>query len=82
VDRRPKADRPFEALGRRIERLVRNAPAGETRVNLSTRLNRTVVVNSGQPGSRQAAVSRQTSPIRQDGKHDAQAADDVRDGGS
>jgi len=40
-----------------------------------------VVVNSGQPGSRQAALSRQTSPIRQDGKT-VDAADDVRDAGS
>jgi hypothetical protein len=82
MDRRPKADRPFEALRRRIERLVRDAPAGETRVNLSTRLNRSVVVNSGQPGSRQAAVSRQTSPIRQDGKDEVDAAEDIRDAGS
>jgi hypothetical protein len=82
MDRRPKADRPFEVLRRRVERLVRNAPAGETRVNLSTRLNRSVVVNSGQSGSRQAAVSRQTSPIRQDGKDDVGAAEDIRDDGS
>jgi hypothetical protein len=82
MDRRPQADRPFETLRRRIERFVRDAPAGETRVNLSTRLNRSVVVNGGQPGSRQAAVSRQTSPIRQDGKEDVDAADDLRDAGS
>jgi hypothetical protein len=82
MNRRPKADRPFEVLRRRIERLVRNAPAEETRVNLSTRLNRSVVVNSGQPDSRQAAVSRQTSPIRQDGKETVDAARDPRDGGS
>jgi hypothetical protein len=82
MDRRPKADRPFEVLRRRIERLVHDAPAGETRVNLSTRLNRSVVVNRGQSGSRQAAVSRQTSPIRQDGKDEADAASDVRDGGT
>jgi hypothetical protein len=81
MDRRSKADRPFEALRRHIERLVRDAPAGETRINLSARLNRSVVVNSGQPGSRQAAVSRQTSPIRQDGTP-VDAADDIRDGGS
>ena len=82
MDRRPKADRPFEALRRRIERLVHDAPAGETRVNLSARLNRSVVVNSGQSGSRQAAMSRQTSPIRQDGKETVDAADEVRDAGS
>ena len=75
MDRRPKADRPFAALRRHIERLAREAPAGETRVNLSTRLNRSVVVNSGQSGSRQAAVSRQTSPIRQDGKDTVDAAE-------
>jgi hypothetical protein len=82
MDRRPKADRPFEALRRRIDRLVREAPAGETRVNLSTRLNRSVVVNSGQSGSRQAAVSRQTSPIRQDVKDEDDAASHARDGGT
>jgi hypothetical protein len=81
VDRRSNADRPFEVLRRRIERLVRNAPAGETRVNLSTRVNRSVVINNGQSRSRQAAVSRQTSPIRQDGT-DADAANNVRDAGS
>jgi hypothetical protein len=79
MDRRPKADRPLEALRRRIERLVRDAPVEETRVNLSTRLNRSVVVNSGQSGSRQAAVSRQTSPIRQDGKDVDAPTNDVRD---
>jgi hypothetical protein len=67
MDRRPKAGRPFEALRRRIERLAREAPAGETRVNLSARVNRSVVINSGQPGSTQAASSRQTVRIRQDG---------------
>jgi hypothetical protein len=82
MDRRPKADRLLEVLRHRIERLVRDAPAGETRVNLSARLNRSVVVNSGQSGSRQAAVSRQTSPIRQDGKETVDAANDVRDAGS
>jgi hypothetical protein len=82
MDRRPKADRPLEVLRHRIERLVRDAPAGETRVNLSARLNRTVVVNSGQSGSRQAAVSRQTSPIRQDGKDADAVADDAHDDGS
>jgi hypothetical protein len=82
MDRRPKADRPLEALRRRIERLVREAPVNETRVNLSTRLNRSVVVNSGQSGSRQAAVSRQTSPIRQDGKEVDAATNDVADGDS
>jgi hypothetical protein len=81
MDRRPKADRPLEALRRRIERLVRDAPARETRINLSTRLNRSVVVNSGQSDARQAAVSRQTSPIRQDGKA-VDAADDIRDAGT
>jgi hypothetical protein len=81
MDRRPKADRPFEALRRRIERLVRETPAGEARINLSTRLNRSVVINSRQSGSRQAAVSRQTSPIRQDGIT-VDAADDTRDAGS
>jgi hypothetical protein len=82
MDRRPKTDRPFEALRRRIDRLVRDAPAGETRINLSTRLNRSVVITSGESGSRQAAVSRQTSPIRQDGEDAGAATNDVRDGGS
>jgi hypothetical protein len=74
MDRRPKADPPFEALKRAIERLVPGAPAGQTRVNLSARVNRSVVVNSGQPGSRQAAVSRQATRIRQDGTENADAA--------
>jgi hypothetical protein len=83
MDRRPNADGPLDALRRAIERLVREAPAGDARVNLSTRVNRSVVINSGQPGSRQAAVSRQTGPIRQDGTQKADVAPrDVRDAGN
>jgi hypothetical protein len=83
MDRRPNADGPLNALRRAIERLVREAPAGDARVNLSTRVNRSVVINSGQPGSRQAAVSRQTGPIRQDGTQKTDVAPrDVRDAGN
>jgi hypothetical protein len=83
MDRRPNADGPLDVLKRAIGRLVREAPTGDARVNLSTRVNRSVVINSGQPGSRQAAVSRQIAPVRQDGSEKADAASrDVRDAGS
>ena len=84
MDRRPNADGPLDALRRAIGRLVREAPAGDARINLSTRVNRSVVINNGQPGSRQAAVSRQTAPVRQNGIDDKAdvASSDVRDAGS
>jgi hypothetical protein len=83
MDRRPNADGPLEALRRAIERLVGEAPTGDARINLSTRVNRSVVMNNGQAGSRQAAVSRQTAPVRQDGFDEADVvSSDVRDAGS
>jgi hypothetical protein len=83
MDRRPNADGPLDALKRAIGRLVRDAPAGDARINLSTRVNRSVVINTGQSGSRQAAASRQAAPIRQDGTQKTDVASrDVRDAGS
>jgi hypothetical protein len=83
MDRRPNADGPLDALRRAIGRRVREAPAGHARINLSARVNRSVVINSGRPGSRQAAVSRQIAPVQQDGSEKADvAARDVRDAGS
>jgi hypothetical protein len=65
MDRRPDAGRSFAALGRRIERAIRDARAGHATVNLSTRVNRSVVINTGRRGAQQAATSRQNAPIRQ-----------------
>ncbi len=65
MDRRPHAGRPFEALRRRIERAVHEARTGDAAINLSSRVNRSVVVNTGRSGAQKAATSRQTVHIRQ-----------------
>jgi len=64
-------DRPFEALRRRIERAIHEARTGDAAINLSTRVNRSVVVNTGRSGAQQAATNRQTVAIRQRSHHAA-----------
>jgi hypothetical protein len=65
MDRRPDVGRSFAALRRHIEWAIREARTGDATVNLSARVNRSVVVNTGGGGSQQAATSRQSVRVRQ-----------------